>query len=124
MFNVCLVQGGMMTDQELQAFVLELHKRKFSLDEIALKITQSTGMALNIADITSVLNSAIMQERQAIRAHEEEVLRTLCEIKKRLVERDCSPLHKESEELYQTIWQAIGEYYGWKKEGPKAQMEK
>ena len=109
-----------MNDQELQAFVLDLHKRKFSLDEIALKVTQSTGMVLNIADITSVLDSAIMQERRAIRAHEEEVLRTLCEIKKRLIERDCSPLHKESEALYQTIWQAIGEHYGWKEEGQEA----
>ena len=113
-----------MSDQELQAFVLDLHKRKFSLDEIALQITQSTGMVLNIADITSVLDSAIMQEMQVIRAREEEVLRTLCEIKQRFINKDCSPLHKESEALYQTIWSVIGEYYGWKKEGQEAQVEK
>ena len=110
-----------MNDQELQAFALELHKRKFSLDEIALKITQETGMVLNIADITSVLNSAIIEENLAIRAREEHILKTLCEIKKRLTERDCSPLHKESEALYQTIWAAIGEHYGWKEEGQKAE---
>ena len=113
-----------MNDQELQAFVLDLHKRKFSLDEIALKVTQSTGMVLNIADITSVLNSAIIEENLAIRAREEHILKTLCEIKKRLTQRDCSPLHKESEALYQTIWQAIGEHYGWKEEGQEAKEQR
>ena len=110
-----------MNDQELQAFSLELHKRKFSLDEIALKVTQETGMVLNIADITSVLNSAIIAESTEIRARELEVLKTLCEIKRRLVERDCSPLHKESEALYQTIHSVIGEYYGWEKERQKTE---
>ena len=98
---------------ELKAFVLDLHKRKFSLDEIALKITQETGMVLNMADITSVLESAIIAESTEIRARELEVLKTLCEIKKRLVDCECSPLQKESEALYQTIKKAIGEYYGW-----------
>ena len=55
------------------------------------------------------------EEMKAIRTHEREleVLRTLAEIKKRLVDRDCSPLHRESEALYQTMWSVIGEYYGW-----------
>ncbi len=109
-----------MNDQELQSFVLELHKRKFSLDEIALRLTQETGIVLLMEDIHRVLESAIIAESTEIRARELEVLRTLCEIKKRLVERDCSPLHKESEALYQTIHSVIGEYYGWQKERAKA----
>ena len=110
-----------MNDQELQNFVLELHKRKFSLDEIALRLTQETGIVLLMEDIHRVLESAIIEENLAIRAREEHILKTLCEIKKRLTERDCSPLHKESEALYQTIWQAIGEHYGWKEERQKAE---
>ena len=77
-------KGSAMTDDELQTFVLDLHHRSFSIDDIALQIT------------------------------EELVLKSLCEIKKRLVERDNSPLQKESEALYQTIHSVIGEHYGWK----------
>jgi len=55
------------------------------------------------------------------RAEQEKLLKSLCEIKKRLVDTDCSPLHKESEELYLKIWEIIGEYYGWNKEDTQGQ---
>lgn len=65
------------------------------------------------------------EEMKAIRTHEREleVLRTLAEIKKRLVDRDCSPLHRESEALYQTMWSVIGEYYGWNREEDNSQED-
>lgn len=59
---------------------------------------------------------SVQTVQKRARAEEEKVLKALCEIKKRLVETDCSPLHKESEALYQDIWIAIGKYYGWSKE--------
>jgi len=107
-------KGQSMTDQELQAFVLDLHHRSFSIDNIALQITKELGMVLKMDDVENILQSAIMGEMGEIRAREELVLKSLCEIKKRLVERDNSPLQKESEALYQTIHSVIGEYYGWK----------
>ena len=69
-------------------------------------------------DVQGLLDDALNAQtaQKHIRAREEKVLSALCEIKKRLVETDCSPLHKESEALYRTIWTAIGEHYGWNKE--------
>lgn len=107
-------KGSAMTDDELQTFVLDLHHRNFSIDDIALQITHELGMVLKMDDVKSILQSAIMAEMTGIRAREELVLKSLCEIKKRLVERDNSPLQKESEALYQTIHSVIGEFYGWK----------
>jgi len=107
-------KGQSMTDDELQAFVLDLHHRSFSIDDIALQITHELGMVLKMDDVKNILQSAIVGEMNVIRAREELVLKSLCEIKRRLVDRDNSPLQKESEALYQTIHSVIGEHYGWK----------
>jgi hypothetical protein len=105
-----------MNDEHLKLFCLELDQRGFSINEIQKAIITNHDIVLCLDDVEGLLRDAKKGELGAKRAYEIRVMQTLCEIKKRLVETDCSPLNKESEELYQTIWSVIGEHYGWDKE--------
>ena len=105
-----------MNDEHLKQFCLELDQRGFSINEIQKAIITNHDIVLCLDDVEGLLSDAKKGEMGVKRAREIEVMKTLCEIKKRLVETDCSPLHKESEELYQTIWSVIGEHYGWNQE--------
>ena len=105
-----------MNDEHLKLFCLELDQRGFSINEIQKAIITNHDIVLCLEDVEGLLSDAKKGEMGVKRAREIEVMKTLCEIKKRLVETDCSPLHKESEELYQTIWSVIGEHYGWNQE--------
>lgn len=105
-----------MNIDKLKEYVLNLFERGYSINEIQKAIITNHDMVLTLDDVESLVSDSLSEQIAQIRAREEEVLKTLCEIKQRLVEKDCSPLHKESEALYQTIWTAIGEHYGWNKE--------
>lgn len=107
-----------MSYEKLKEFILQLNERGFSINEIQKAIITNHNMVLCLEDVQGLLDDAksVQTVQKHARAREEKVLSALCEIKKRLVETDCSPLHKESEALYQTIWTAIGEHYGWNKE--------
>ena len=111
-----------MNDEHLKLFCFELDQRGFSINEIQKAIITNHDIVLCLEDVEGLLRDAKSAQSAQKHAHahavnrEKKVLQALCEIKKRLVDIDCSPLHKESEALYQTIWQAIGEHYGWNKE--------
>ena len=107
-----------MSYEKLKEFIHDLHKQGFSINEIQKAIITNHNMVLCLEDVQSLLEEAKSAQtaQKRVRAREEKVLSALCEIKKRLVETDCSPLHKESEALYRTIWTAIGKHYGWNKE--------
>jgi len=107
-----------MNDEHLKLFCFELDQRGFSINEIQKAIITNHDIVLCLEDVEGLLRDAKNEqgEQKHARTREDKVLQALCEIKKRLVDTDCSPLHKESEALYQTIWQAIGEHYGWNKE--------
>ncbi len=107
-----------MSLEKLKEFILHLHDRGFSINEIQKAIITNHDMVLCLEDVQGLLDEAKSAQSAQKRAcaREEQVLKALCEIKKRLVNTDCSPLHRESEDLYRTIWAAIGEHYGWSKE--------
>ena len=107
-----------MSLEKLKEFILQLNERGFSINEIQKAVITNHNMVLCLEDVQGLLDDALNAQtaQKHIRAREEKVLSALCEIKKRLVVTDCSPLHKESEALYRTIWTAIGEHYGWDKE--------
>ena len=107
-----------MSLEKLKEFILQLNERGFSINEIQKAVITNHNMVLCLEDVQGLLDDALNAQtaQKHIRAREEKVLSALCEIKKRLVDTDCSPLHKESEALYRTIWTAIGEHYGWSKE--------
>lgn len=107
-----------MSLEKLKEFILHLDKQGFSINEIQKAIITNHNMVLCLEDVQGLLDQALNAQtaQKHRRAREEKVLNALCEIKKRLVETDCSPLHKESEALYHTIWRAIGDHYGWNKE--------
>ena len=107
-----------MSYEKLKEFILDLHNKGFSINEIQKAIITNHNMVLCLDDVQGLLDEALSAQIAQKHAHtrEEQVLKALCEIKKRLVDTDCSPLHKESEALYRTIWSTIGEHYGWNKE--------
>ncbi len=107
-----------MSLEKLKEFILTLNERGFSINEIQKAIITNHDMVLCLEDVQGLLDEAKSAQSAQKRAcaREEQVLKALCEIKKRLVNTDCSPLHRESEDLYRTIWAAIGEHYGWSKE--------
>ena len=106
-----------MNDEYLKLFCVKLYQDGFSVNEIQKAIITNHDIVMLLDDVQSLLDEALTEQdvQKRTRTREEQVLHALCEIKKRLVDTDCSPLHRESEELYQTIWQAIGEHYGWDK---------
>ena len=107
-----------MSYEKLREFILDLYNQGFSINEIQKAIITNHNMVLCLEDVQSLLAEALDAQtaQKHARTREEQVLKALCEIKKRLVDTDCSPLHRESEALYRTIWSTIGEHYGWNKE--------
>jgi len=107
-----------MNDEHLKQFCLELDQRGFSINEIQKAIITNHDIVLCLDDVEGLLRDAKNEQDAQKHAHarEAKVLKALCEIKQRLVHTDCSPLQRESEALYQTIWSVIGEHYGWNKE--------
>lgn len=107
-----------MNDEHLKLFCLELDQRGFSINEIQKAIITNHDIVLCLEDVEGLLSDAKNEQGEQKHAHAREarVLKALCEIKQRLVHTDCSPLQRESEALYQTIWSVIGEHYGWNKE--------
>ena len=107
-----------MSYEKLREFILHHHNQGFSINEIQKAIITNHNMVLCLDDVQGLLDEALTAQdvQKHARTREEQVLKALCEIKKRLIETDCSPLHKESEALYHTIWRAIGDHYGWNKE--------
>ena len=107
-----------MNDEHLKHFCLELDQRGFSINEIQKAIISNHNIVLCLEDVEGLLRDAKNEQDEQKHAHarEAKVLKALCEIKQRLVHTDCSPLQRESEALYQTIWSVIGEHYGWNKE--------
>jgi len=111
-------KGLQMNDEHLKHFCLELDQRGFSINEIQKAIISNHNIVLCLEDVEGLLRDAKNEQGEQKHAHarEAKVLKALCEIKQRLVHTDCSPLQRESEALYQTIWSVIGEHYGWNKE--------
>ena len=107
-----------MSYEKLREFILHLHDQGFSINEIQKAIITNHNMVLCLEDVQGLLDEALSAQsvQKHARTREEQVLKALCEIKKRLVHTDCSPLHRESEALYRTLWTTIGEHYGWDKE--------